>query len=199
MKRIIDILLSAIIFIIAAPLFILVMLIIQINMGNPIFFRQKRTGLNHNVFTLYKFRTMNDNKDNKNLLLSDEFRITAFGKFLRKSSLDELPSLINVVKGEMSLVGPRPLLIDYLKYYTSEQENRSKVKPGITGWAQINGRNKISWEEKFELDNWYVKNQSIYLDFKILIITLWKVLIFDSVNYSNNETMPYFKGSKKNK
>ena len=199
MKRILDIALSIIIFMIISPLFIFIMLIIQINMGNPIFFRQKRTGLNHNVFTLYKFRTMNKNKDNNNLLLSDEFRITDFGKFLRKSSLDELPSLFNVLKGEMSLVGPRPLLVDYLKYYSNEEENRSKVKPGVTGWAQINGRNRISWEEKFELDNWYVKNQSLYLDIKILILTIWKVLIFDSINYSPNETMPYFKGSKKNK
>ena len=106
---------------------------------------------------------------------------------------------INVLKGDRSLVGHRPLLVDYLKYYSNDEENRSKVKPGVTGWAQINGRNRISWEEKFELDNWYVKNQSLYLDIKILILTIWKVLIFDSINYSTNDSMPYFKGSKKNK
>ena len=178
MKRILDIALSIIIFMIISPLFIFIMLIIQINMGNPIFFRQKRTGLNHNVFTLYKFRTMNKNKDNNNLLLSDEFRITDFGKFLRKSSLDELPSLFNVLKGEMSLVGPRPLLVDYLKYYSNEEENRSKVKPGVTGWAQINGRSVLTRrpEHKARYDIYYIKNFSFIFDLKIIMKTIVMVL-----------------------
>jgi len=193
LKRFIDIIFSIIIFIILLPILTIILLIIILSDGRPIFFTQKRSGLNNISFTLYKFRTMIDKRDEDNNLLSDKFRLTKVGSILRKTSLDELPSLWNVLIGQMSLVGPRPLLVEYLEYYSEEEARRNRVKPGITGWAQINGRNKISWGEKFELDNWYIDNQSFLLDIKILFLTCWKVLKLEGISHSSNETMPLFK------
>ena len=165
-------------------------------MGRPIFFIQERGGFNNTVFKLIKFRTMTLKMDKKNKLLDDNFRITKIGKFLRETSLDEIPSLINVLKGEMSFIGPRPLLAKYLKLYTKEQKKRHNLRPGITGWAQISGRNLISWEKKFKLDLWYVENINFFLDFKILILTFLTVLKKEGVNQSNQNTMSEFKGKK---
>ena len=163
----------------------------------PILFRQSRTGLNGKIFNIYKFRTMTNECDKDGILLPDEARLTKFGKFLRSTSLDELPSLWNVLKSDMSLVGPRPLLLEYLPLYSTQQARRHEVKPGITGWAQVNGRNAISWDEKFDLDVWYVDNQSIWLDIKILYMTIKKVILRDGISAKNNATMPPFEGTKK--
>jgi len=165
-------------------------------MGRPYIFSQFRPGLNEKQFKFIKFRTMNDLRDDKGKLLPDKDRLTKLGKSLRKMSLDEIPSLLNVLVGDMSLVGPRPLLMEYLELYTTMQRKRNKVKPGITGWAQINGRNNISWEKKFELDLWYIDNQSFWLDIKILFITLPKVFTKDGISHSSDTTMHKFKGSK---
>jgi len=165
-------------------------------MGYPVIFKQKRPGLNGKTFNFYKFRTMTNEKDENGNLLADKDRLTSFGKFLRKTSLDELPSLWNVLKGDMSLVGPRPLLMEYLPLYSDKQMRRHEVKPGITGWAQINGRNAISWEEKFKLDIWYVDNQSFWFDIKIIFLTIWKVLKREGISHSGFATMEKFKGSK---
>tara|TARA_B100000886_G_scaffold340531_1_gene310898 strand:- start:6559 stop:7134 length:576 start_codon:yes stop_codon:yes gene_type:complete len=180
------------------PIFLLIILIVKINLGSPIFFIQKRPGRNGKVFYIYKFRTMINKFDKNGNVLSDEKRLTKFGKFLRSTSLDELPELINVIKGDMSLVGPRPLLIEYLPLYSKRQSIRHKVKPGITGWAQINGRNAISWNEKFELDVWYVYNLSVGLDIKILWVTLKKVILRNDISHKNHVTMNKFKGNMKN-
>jgi sugar transferase EpsL len=177
------------------PLMILICIGIIFTIGFPVFFKQKRPGLNGAIFFFYKCRTMTEDKDEKNVLLPDEFRITKFGRFLRKTSLDELPSFWNVIKGDMSLVGPRPLLMEYLPLYSKKQMRRHEVKPGITGWAQINGRNAISWEEKFKMDVWYVDNQSIWLDTKIIFITVWKVLKREGISSSGHVTMEAFKGN----
>lgn len=163
--------------------------------GNPILFKQKRPGLNGVPFTFYKFRTMTNEKDSEGNLLPDKDRITGFGSFLRKTSLDELPSLLNVLKGDMSLVGPRPLLMQYLPLYNDFQKRRHEVKPGITGWAQVNGRNAISWEKKFELDIWYVENQSFWLDIKILFLTIFKVFKREGISQEGEATMEIFKGN----
>jgi len=163
-------------------------------MGSPIIFKQGRPGLYEKVFYIYKFRTMKNSKDKNGNLLPNNKRITTLGKFLRGFSLDELPQLLNVLKGDISLVGPRPLLVEYLELYTSEQARRHNVKPGITGWAQVNGRNAISWEEKFRYDVWYVDNQSFRLDLKILLKTALKVVRSDGVNKTNDITMERFKG-----
>ena len=163
-------------------------------LGAPIFFKQQRPGLNGIPFNFIKFRTMTNEKDNNGKLLSDNKRITKFGNLLRKTSLDELPSLWNVLKGEMSLVGPRPLLMEYLPLYSKEQMRRYEVKPGITGWAQINGRNSISWEEKFKLDIWYVDNRRFLLDIKIIILTIWKVFSGEGVSPEGRPTMKKFNG-----
>jgi lipopolysaccharide/colanic/teichoic acid biosynthesis glycosyltransferase len=165
-------------------------------MGRPIFFKQIRPGLRGNPFLIYKFRTMLDLRDENGNLLPDEKRLTKIGKFLRNTSLDELPELWNVLKGDMSLVGPRPLLMEYLGRYTPEQARRHNVKPGITGWAQINGRNAISWDEKFKLDVWYVDNWNIFLDLKIIFITLIKVIKREGISAEGHATMPEFKGNK---
>ena len=193
MKFFLDLFLSLLGLLILAPLFIIISLLLLSN-GRPIIFKQIRPGLNGVHFNFYKFRTMNEKKDEKGQLLSDQKRITNLGKILRKLSLDELPSLFNVLKGDMSLVGPRPLLVEYLSLYSNKHSRRHQVKPGITGWAQINGRNTISWEEKFELDLWYVNNQSFILDLKILLITIKKVLFQENINKSNSITMEKFKG-----
>lgn len=191
-----DIILSMWAIILFFPLLVILGIIVLITMSSPIFFKQKRPGLNGKPYCFYKFRTMTNRKDSTGNLLPDKDRITRLGEILRKTSLDELPSLWNVIKGDMSLVGPRPLLMEYLPLYSQDQMRRHEVKPGITGWAQINGRNAISWEEKFKLDIWYVENQSFWLDLKILFLTIWKVLKREGISQSNHVTMEKFKGSK---
>ena len=197
-KRIIDFTISLISMLFLLPIFLSIIMIVKINLGSPIFFIQKRPGLNGKLFNIYKFSTMNSKLDKNGNLLSDDKRLTKFGKFLRSTSLDELPEFINVLKGDMSLVGPRPLLEEYLSLYSQRQAIRHEVKPGITGWAQINGRNAISWNEKFELDVWYVYNLSISLDIKILWLTLKKVILRNDINHKNHVTMKKFKGNVKN-
>ena len=193
-KNSFDILLSLIMFILLFPIMILILFLVWVHIGFPIF-RQKRAGLGGKVFSIFKFRTMTNKRDVNGILLNDEARLTKLGKFLRLTSLDELPGLWNVLRGEMSIVGPRPLLVEYLPLYTEKQAKRHDVKPGITGWAQVNGRNAISWNEKFELDVWYVKNQSFWLEIKILWLTLKKVIVRDGVSLSNDVTMNKFKGN----
>jgi len=174
----------------------LVILVANFKLGSPILFKQIRPGLNGELFKMMKLRTMSNVVDKKNNLLPDDKRMTAFGSFLRSTSLDELPGLWNVFKGEMSLVGPRPLLVEYLPLYSTEQARRHNVRPGVTGWAQVNGRNAISWEDKFKLDVWYVDNQSFWLDIKILWLTVRKVLVKDGISADGEVTMPKFLGSK---
>jgi len=177
------------------PVIVLIVLLVRLKIGSPIFFKQARPGLNGNLFNMYKLRSMTSECDKDGNLLSDEVRLTKFGKFLRSTSLDELPGLWNVLKGDMSLVGPRPLLVEYLPLYSENQSRRHEVKPGITGWAQVNGRNAISWDEKFDLDVWYVDNQSIWLDIKILWMTIKKVIMRDGISQNNHVSMDKFKGS----
>ena len=170
---------------------------VRFKFGSPVLFKQPRPGLNEKVFNMIKFRSMTMENDTSGILLSDSNRLTRFGEFLRSTSLDELPSLWAVLKGEMSLVGPRPLLVEYLPLYSKKQSRRHEVNPGITGWAQVNGRNAISWDEKFDLDVWYVDNQSIWLDIKILCLTIKKVILRDGISAKGDATMPPFKRSKK--
>ena len=193
MKRFFDVLLSSILLIALIPILLLITILIKINLGSPILFIQKRPGKDMKVFKMYKFRTMK-NLD-EGMIDDDETRITKLGTFLRNYSLDELPELLNVLKGDMSLVGPRPLLEEYVPLYSKEQLKRHKVKPGITGWAQINGRNSISWEEKFKLDVWYVNNRSLFLDFKILFLTIKKVMFKENISKKGHATMTKFKGN----
>ncbi len=196
MKRVFDFVVSLVaLLLLALPLLIL---IVQVRgkLGSPVFFRQTRPGLYGKPFEMVKFRTMTDSRDSDGKLLPDASRLTQFGKFLRSSSLDELPELWNVLKGNMSLVGPRPLLMEYLPLYSPEQARRHEARPGITGWAQVNGRNALSWEEKFKLDVWYIENQSLWLDIKILALTVQKVLARDGVNAVGEATMSKFTGSK---
>ena len=196
MKNFIDFIISLISILLFSPLLLIIGTLIYIFNGSPILFIQKRPGYKGRPFKFYKFRTMKDIKNNNGDLLPDNKRLTSLGSFLRKTSLDELPSLLNVLKGDMSLTGPRPLLMEYLPLYSKKQFRRHEVKPGITGWAQINGRNTISWEEKFELDVWYVDNQSFLLDMRIIISTIWKVLKREGVSHKQFATMPKFKGGK---
>lgn len=177
------------------PFLLLLCLLVRVNLGSPVFFRQHRPGLQGRPFMMIKFRTMTDERDEQGQLLPDDKRLTPFGKFLRSTSLDELPELINVLKGEMSLVGPRPLLMEYLPLYSPEQARRHEVRPGITGWAQVNGRNAISWEEKFKLDVWYVDNQSLWLDLKILWMTFAKVFKREGISQEGQATAEKFKGN----
>lgn len=194
-KRIIDFFISCIAFILLLPIFIPVCLILVIsNKGYPFFF-QIRPGLNEKAFKVIKFKTMNDNKDPDGNLLPNHLRITKIGRFLRNYSLDELPQLINVIKGDMSIVGPRPLLFKYIPLYSDEQRKRHIVRPGITGWAQVNGRNAISWKRKFELDIFYIKNMSLLLDIKIIWLTIKKTLTSEGINADDNITMPPFDGT----
>lgn len=195
MERFFDFVLSACGIALFAPAILLLMLLIRIKLGTPIFFIQTRPGLRGKPFSMVKFRTMIDVRDAAGDLLPDAERLTVFGKFLRSTSLDELPELWNVLKGDMSLVGPRPLLMEYLPLYTPEQARRHEVRPGITGWAQVNGRNALSWEEKFKLDIWYVDNQSFWLDVKILFLTVKKVLMRDGINQEGSATMEKFRGN----
>lgn len=191
-KRFCDIILSLFLIIILSPVIIFIYLILFFRLGNPVIFIQKRPGLGGKIFKMYKFRTMTNETDSKGNLLPDEQRLTKFGKFLRSTSLDELPELFNVFKGEMSLVGPRPLLVEYLELYSSEQSRRHEMKPGITGWAQVNGRNNISWEEKFRLDVWYVDNWSLFLDIKILFKTITVVFQRKGISSPSSATMEKF-------
>ena len=196
LKRLIDIVGSLIGLALSSPIIIVISIVIYFTMGRPIFFKQVRPGLKGKPFVIYKFRTMLDLRDEKRNLLPDEKRLTTIGKFLRSTTLDELPEFWNVLKGDMSLVGPRPLLMEYLDRYTPEQARRHNVKPGMTGWAQINGRNAISWEEKFKLDVWYVDNWNILLDLKIIFLTILKVLKREGISAEGHATMPEFRGIK---
>ena len=193
-KRVLEFIIALIGLILASPILLIVAILVRIKLGSPIFFRQSRVGLNGEIFEMVKFRTMKDVYDAKGNLLPDEERLTAFGNFLRKSSLDELPELWNVLKGDMSLVGPRPLLVEYLPLYSEEQMKRHQVRPGITGYAQVNGRNNISWTKKFELDVYYVENFSLWLDIKILFQTVAKVLGQADINQEGNATVERFNG-----
>ena len=182
--------------IILSPLFLVLALLVRVNLGAPVFFRQERPGLHEKIFRLYKFRSMRDAVDKSGNELPDEQRLSKFGSLLRASSLDELPELFNVLKGDMSLVGPRPLLVKYIPLYSPEQHRRHDVLPGITGWAQIHGRNAISWEEKFRLDVWYVDHWSPWLDLKILFMTVKKVFIHEGISAENQATTEEFHGNK---
>jgi sugar transferase EpsL len=195
-KRIFDIVAVLAGIVILSPLLLFLWLMVFIKHGSPALFKQKRPGLNGVSFTFYKFRTMTNQKDVSGNLLLDAERITSFGAFLRKTSLDELPSLFNVLKGDMSLVGPRPLLMQYLPLYNDEQARRHEVRPGITGWAQINGRNNLSWPKKFEFDVWYVDNQSFWLDIKILFLTMYKVIKREGISAEGEATMSPFTGKR---
>ncbi len=194
MKRAIDLIFTVFGIIILLPLLVFLACIVRIVLGHPILFKQQRVGLNNKKFIIYKFRSMTNKSDTDGNLLPDKDRLNAFGRFMRSTSLDELPELLNVLKGDMSLVGPRPLLVDYLSYYSKEQRRRHDVKPGITGWAQINGRNAISWDEKFKLDLWYVDNYNVLRDLQILYMTFFRVFGRQGINHSKYETMPFFKG-----
>ncbi|PIP80040.1 MAG: sugar transferase [Gammaproteobacteria bacterium CG22_combo_CG10-13_8_21_14_all_40_8] len=195
LKRLFDIIISFSALLILWPILLLTGLLVAINFGPPVLFRQSRPGKNNIIFEMIKFRSMKNALDNHGNPLSDEERITSFGKLIRSLSLDELPGLWNVLKGDMSLVGPRPLLTEYLPLYNSQQARRHEVKPGITGWAQINGRNAISWEDKFTLDVWYVDNQSFWLDIKILCLTVKKVFFREGISAQGEVTMSKFSGS----
>ena len=192
-KRILDFVISLIVLIILSPFFLVIAILIKLDSKGPVFFRQERLGKDGKVFSIYKFRTMKTEQYDKNgRELTDFERITPLGKFIREWSIDELPQLINILKGEMSLIGPRPLLSDYLTYYTSKQMRRHEVLPGVTGWAQVNGRNTVSWEEKFDCDVWYVDNISILLDLKIVYLTIIKIFKREGVNQNNTATMERF-------
>jgi lipopolysaccharide/colanic/teichoic acid biosynthesis glycosyltransferase len=196
MKRLFDILVACCILLLLSPLILCVAILIYFKLGRPVLFRQRRPGLHGQPFDMIKFRSMRDVCDARGIPLPDAARLPPFGRMLRASSLDELPGLWNVIKGDMSLVGPRPLLMEYLPLYSEEQRRRHEVRPGITGWAQVNGRNTLSWEEKFRLDVWYVERRSFFLDLKILFLTVKKVLIRDGINAEGQATMQKFEGTK---
>jgi sugar transferase EpsL len=193
-KRAMDLILAGLVLVVTLPLWGVIALWIRLTSKGPVFFRQLRPGLGSQPFTLLKFRTMTESKDGRGSDLPDGMRLTRFGRFLRSTSLDELPELINVLRGEMSLVGPRPLLMRYLPRYTPEQGRRHEVKPGITGWAQVNGRNAITWEQKFALDVWYVDHHSSWLDWKIIVMTVFRVLRGTAISQPGHATMEEFKG-----
>lgn len=197
MKRLFDFSLSLLALILASPLMLLIAIKIYIDIGFPVIFKQARPGLNNKIFNMYKFRTMKDMKDQNGNQLTDKERITLLGSFLRKSSLDELPELINIIKGDMSLVGPRPLLKEYLELYSKNQLRRHEMRPGLTGLAQVNGRNAISWEEKFNLDIQYVDNNNFLMDLKIIIMTIQLVIKQDGISAKGEATVSKFKGNKK--
>lgn len=196
LKRAFDSLVALFAFLVLSPLFILCCLLLAIANNGHIFFFQPRPGKDEHIFTVIKFKTMNDRKDVMGNLLPDAVRLTTIGKIVRKTSLDEIPQLLNVIKGDMSLVGPRPLLVEYLPLYNEKQRNRHSVKPGITGWAQVNGRNAISWQQKFEYDAWYVDHIGFGLDMKILYMTLAKVFKTEGINAAGSATMEKFKGNQ---
>lgn len=197
-KRSMDFVLSLLAFIILLPLILLVALLVRIKLGSPILFKQQRPGLNEKIFNLYKFRTMTEKKDINGNLLSDEIRLTKFGRFLRSTSLDELPSLLNIIKGDLSIVGPRPLLVQYLPLYNKDQKRRHEVRPGLTGLAQVNGRNAISWDEKFDYDIKYLNNITLLGDISIILQTALKVLMRKDISSATMSTMESFKGSVSN-
>lgn len=194
-KRIFDLAIALVAFLFLSPLLLVIFALVRLFLGSPVLFTQKRPGLHGIPFTMYKFRTMTDARNGSGELQPDHLRLTALGRFLRASSLDELPELVNVLKGEMSLVGPRPLLMQYLPLYSSSQARRHEVRPGITGWAQVNGRNAIGWEQRFQLDVWYVDNRSVVLDIKIMILTLVKVFRCEGITQEGEATMTKFTGS----
>jgi sugar transferase EpsL len=194
-KRAFDLILTLPALIVLSPFLIILAILVAVLLGFPVLFRQERPGWHGRPFWLLKFRTMNDGRDVTGALLPDAQRLTAFGRFLRAVSIDELPELFNVLKGDMSLVGPRPLLMQYLNRYTPEQARRHEVRPGITGWAQVNGRNAITWEEKFKLDVWYVDNWFLWLDIRIIAMTIWKILKREGISHPGQATMEEFKGS----
>ncbi|MFD0939115.1 sugar transferase [Pedobacter boryungensis] len=194
-KRFFDFVFSSMAFVVLLPVFLIIsILLFFVNKGNPLFF-QLRPGKNGKIFKIFKFKTMTDQRDKNGMLLPDEARLTAVGKFVRKTSIDEIPQLLNVIKGEMSLIGPRPLLPEYLALYSDEQHRRHEVKPGITGWAQVNGRNAISWKQKFEYDVWYVDHVNFWLDLKIIGLTIKKILIREGISSATSLTMEKFKGN----
>ena len=195
-KRSLDLAGALVGLVVLAPLILVIALAIRVTMGGPVFFRQIRPGGEACPFTLLKFRTMNDSTDVRGELLPDAQRLTRFGTFLRRSSLDELPQLWNVLRGDMSLVGPRPLMMQYLERYTPEQARRHEVPPGITGWAQINGRNSVKWEDRFRLDLWYVEHRSFLLDLRILALTAWRVVKREGISQQGHSTMPEFMGTQ---
>jgi len=199
MKRIFDILVSFSVLLLSAPLLLLLALLIRTQLGSPVLFSQPRPGFKGKPFNMVKFRSMTDERDDADELLSDALRLTRFGKVLRATSLDELPELWNVLKGDMSIVGPRPLMMEYLPFYSSEQARRHDMLPGVTGLAQISGRNALSWEKKFKLDVWYIDNYSFWLDIKIVLATVKKVLIPEGVSPDGHATMPKFSGTKEDK
>jgi len=194
-ERLLDLIITISALTLLSPFLVLLVFLVHTKLGQPYLFRQKRPGLYENPFELLKFRTMTNDRDTKGILLPDADRLTSFGRFLRSTSLDELPELFNVLKGDMSLVGPRPLLMQYLDRYTQEQARRHEVKPGITGWAQVNGRNAITWEQKFEYDVWYVDNQSLRLDLKIIALTIWKIIKREGISQPGQATAEEFKGT----
>ncbi|MBL4902442.1 sugar transferase [Desulfocapsa sp. AH-315-G09] len=196
LKRIFDVVLVVLSVPVLVPVLLVLFIVVRGGIGSPVLFKQKRPGFQTQPFVLYKFRTMRNIYDEKGELLPDEKRLTGFGRFLRSTSLDELPEIYNVLTGTMSFVGPRPLLLEYLHLYTAEQVRRHEMKPGITGWAQVNGRNTLSWEERFRLDVWYVDNQSFLLDIKILAITVKQVLLRDGINEEGHATMTKFTGTE---
>lgn len=196
-KRLFDITLVIPALLALSPIMALLALVVRIKLGSPVFFYQRRPGLHGRPFTIYKFRTMTNARDRHGNLLPDADRLTRFGKFLRATSLDELPELWNVLRGDLSLVGPRPLLMEYLSRYTPEQARRHEVRPGLTGWAQVNGRNALTWEEKFKLDVWYVDNQNIFLDIKIIFSTIWSIIKREGINQPGHTTMEKFMGQSK--
>ena len=198
MKRAFDFIFSFLAILLFLPVGFAVAILIRIKIGSPIFFRQLRPGKDGKAFEMIKFRTMMGNIDHKGNLLPDSERMTSLGLILRSTSLDELPGLFNVLKGDMSLIGPRPLLMEYLPLYSKEQNRRHEFRPGVTGWAQVNGRNAISWEDKFKLDVWYIDNYSYWLDIKIIFLTIKKVLTRDGISATGHSTMPVFKGNMKN-
>lgn len=197
-KRVIDMLLSAIALLVLLPIFFILAVLVRVKLGSPVFFSQERPGRDEKVFRMYKFRSMTDRRDEHGELLSDEERLTHFGAMLRATSLDELPELWNIFKGDMSIVGPRPLLVKYLPRYNERQRRRHQVRPGLTGWAQVNGRNAISWEQKFEYDVEYVERESFWFDMKILLMTVGKVLRRSGINQEGSATMEEFLGSETN-
>ena len=195
-KRILDFTLSLLALIVLSPVFLAVAILVHIKLGSPVLFRQARPGKNEKIFSLYKFRTMTDARGENGELLPDELRLTRFGRILRSTSLDELPELVNILKGDMSIVGPRPLLVKYLPLYSEEQKHRHDVRPGLTGWAQANGRNAISWEEKFALDIWYVQNISFWVDVKVIFLTVKEVFCREGISSEHSVTMEEFSGAK---
>jgi sugar transferase EpsL len=198
-KRGFDLVVAVIVLVLLSPLMLIAAAMVLLFLGSPVLFRQQRPGLHGKPFTIYKFRTMTDARDTEGRLLPDDQRLVSLGRFLRRTSLDELPELLNVLKGNMSLVGPRPLRMRYLDRYSPEQARRHEVQPGITGWAQVNGRNALTWEEKFRMDVWYVDNWSLLLDLKILWLTLIGVLKQEGISAAGYATMPEFKGSQQNR